>query len=184
MRRWDQAAQSNLVPRRQLEEPGLLAQRSFAAAERGSPWRSCGEERMSSARSSGEHPRPGIYERHGSQTVQRHELHARHAQHSAGCARGKSMWDASQLAVNGTLRVTTLVPTSISGVGHLNDGNFGFTIAGGVGQAYSVRASTDVAAPVASWTVLESGNLPSANYTFTDLNATNFPARFYIISTP
>jgi autotransporter-associated beta strand protein len=94
------------------------------------------------------------------------------------------MWDASQLAVNGTLRVTTTTPTSISGVGHLNDGNVAFTITGGVGQAYSVRASSNVAAPVASWTVLESGILQSANYTFTDLNATNYPARFYIISTP
>jgi autotransporter-associated beta strand protein len=94
------------------------------------------------------------------------------------------MWDASQLAVNGTLRVTTTTPTSISGVGRLNDGNVTFTITGGVGQAYSVRASANVAAPVASWTVLESGTLPSSNYTFTDLNATNYPARFYIISTP
>jgi len=94
------------------------------------------------------------------------------------------MWDASQLAVNGTLRVITTIPTAISGVGHLNDGNVAFTISGGVGQAYSVRASSNVAAPVASWTVLESGILQSANYTFTDLNATNYPARFYIISTP
>lgn len=94
------------------------------------------------------------------------------------------IWDASQLAVNGTIRVTTPTPTGISGAGHLNDGNVAFTITGGVGQAYSVRASSDASAPVASWTVLQSGTLPSANYTFTDLTATNFPARFYIISTP
>lgn len=94
------------------------------------------------------------------------------------------IWDASQLAVNGTLRVTTPTPTGISGVGHMNDGNVGFTITGVVGQAYSIRGSNDPSAPVASWPVLERGTLPSANYTFTDLTATNFPARFYIISTP
>ena len=72
------------------------------------------------------------------------------------------IWDASQLAVNGTLRVTTPVPTGISGVGHLNDGNVGFTITGVVGQAYSIRGSNDPSAPVASWPVLQSGTLPSA----------------------
>ena len=94
------------------------------------------------------------------------------------------VWDASQLAVDGTLRVKTPVPTTISGVGRLGDGNVGFTINGGFGQAYSVRASSNVAAPVATWTVIESGTLPSASYNFSDLNATNFPSRFYIISTP
>jgi hypothetical protein len=94
------------------------------------------------------------------------------------------VWDASQLAVDGTLRVTTPVPTAISGVARLSDGNVGLTINGGFGQAYSIRASADLSVPVASWPVLESGTLPSASYTFHDLTATNFPNRFYSISTP
>jgi autotransporter-associated beta strand protein len=94
------------------------------------------------------------------------------------------VWDATHLAVDGTLRVTTPVATSIAGVGRLPDKNVGFTINGAFGQAYSVRASANVAAPVASWTVLQSGTLPSASYFFTDLASTNFPSRFYIISTP
>jgi autotransporter-associated beta strand protein len=94
------------------------------------------------------------------------------------------VWDASRLAMDGTLRVTTPVATTISGVGRLPDRNVGFTINGPAGQAYTVRASANVATPLASWTVLQSGTLPSANYIFNDLTATNAPTRFYIISTP
>jgi hypothetical protein len=94
------------------------------------------------------------------------------------------LWDTSTLAVDGTLRVRSIAAPSVAVVSLLPDGNIGLTITGLVGQAYSVRASTDVGLPVGGWTLLQSGSLPASPYVFSDLTATNFPQRFYIISTP
>lgn len=93
-------------------------------------------------------------------------------------------WDTSTLAVDGTLRVRGLAAPAVASVTPLPDGNIGLTITGLVGQAYSVRASTDVGLPVGSWTLLQSGSLPASPFVFNDLTATNFPRRFYILSTP
>jgi hypothetical protein len=41
-----------------------------------------------------------------------------------------------------------------------------------------------VTLPLSSWTVIETGSLPSASYLFNDLSATNYPNRFYLISSP
>ena len=92
------------------------------------------------------------------------------------------VWDTSYLATDGTLRVVGA--PAMGTPSHRLDGNIGFTITGNLGQAYSVRASTNVALPVASWAVLESGNLPSVPYVFTDTTSTNYAARFYQVSTP
>ena len=94
------------------------------------------------------------------------------------------VWDASQLAVDGTLRVVSPVPTSISGAMTLPSGAMSFNISGGIGEAYSVRASTNAALAVTNWTILQSGTLSSTTINFIDLTSTNFPQRFYIISTP
>jgi hypothetical protein len=94
------------------------------------------------------------------------------------------MWDASSLAVNGTLKVVPAVAPVIAGTARRLDGNISFNISGIAGQGYSVRASTNVALPLASWTLLSSGSLPSDVLVFTDLTATNYPARFYRASTP
>ena len=48
----------------------------------------------------------------------------------------------------------------------------------------TLGASTNVALPLVSWTLLSSGNLPSPVSIFTDLTATNYPVRFYRTSTP
>ncbi len=102
----------------------------------------------------------------------------------AGCAGHRVVWDTSTLAVDGTLRVRGLAAPAVASVTPLPDGNIGLTITGLVGQAYSVRASTDVGLPVGSWTLLQSGSLPASPFVFNDLTATNFPRRFYILSTP
>jgi autotransporter-associated beta strand protein len=94
------------------------------------------------------------------------------------------MWDASQLPVNGTLHVTTVVTPTLASAARRSDGNISFQIGGTVGQGYSVRASTNVTLPLSSWTVIQSGSLPSASYLFNDLSATNYPNRFYLISSP
>jgi autotransporter-associated beta strand protein len=94
------------------------------------------------------------------------------------------MWDASDLAVNGTLKVVPAVAPVVSSPTRLPSGNISFNLTGVPGQGYSVRASTNVALPLGSWTVLSSGSLPSAVSTFTDLTATNFPSRYYRASTP
>jgi autotransporter-associated beta strand protein len=94
-------------------------------------------------------------------------------------------WDTSMLATDGTLRVAAApVPPTIAGFARLPDGNFSLTLTGTVGQPYAVLGSTNIALPLAQWTVLESGLLPSSPYTYPDLAATNQPVRFYQTSTP
>ena len=94
-------------------------------------------------------------------------------------------WDASQLAVDGTLRITTLPPApAIASYGRLGDGNFGITVNGVDGRLYSLLASTNVAAPLNTWTVIQSGTQVGSSINFVDLGATNNPIRFYLISAP
>jgi hypothetical protein len=69
-------------------------------------------------------------------------------------------------------------PTKIAG------GNVQINLTGTVGQSYTIRASTNLALPMASWTVLQSGTLPSSPYQYTDTTATNYSKRFYRTSTP
>jgi autotransporter-associated beta strand protein len=72
----------------------------------------------------------------------------------------------------------------ITGGTRLNDGNFALTFSGPAGQDYSVRASTNAAQSRASWPVLTSGTFSGTPVTYSDLGATNFPRRFYLISLP
>jgi autotransporter-associated beta strand protein len=94
------------------------------------------------------------------------------------------MWDASQLPVDGTLHVTTLIAPTLANPARQPNGSISFGISGTVGQGYSVLASTNVTLPLSSWTVIQSGSLPSVPYVFNDLSATNYPVRFYLISSP
>jgi hypothetical protein len=94
------------------------------------------------------------------------------------------MWDASNLAVDGTLKAVTALPPVVSSPTRLPDHNISFGITGVVGEGYSVRVTTNVSQPLSSWQLLESGSLPSVPYIFNDLNATNYPYRFYRVSTP
>jgi autotransporter-associated beta strand protein len=94
------------------------------------------------------------------------------------------MWDASNLAVDGTLNAVTATTPVVSSPSRLPDYNISFSITGVAGQGYSVRATTNVSQPLSNWTLLQSGSLPSVPYVFTDLGATNYPRRFYRVSTP
>jgi autotransporter-associated beta strand protein len=94
------------------------------------------------------------------------------------------MWDASNLAVDGTLHVATTIAPIVNNPTRRPDGNISFQINGVMGQGYSVLASTNIALPFSSWPIIQSGSLPSSSYLFNDLNATNFSRRFYLISSP
>jgi hypothetical protein len=72
----------------------------------------------------------------------------------------------------------------VSSPTRLPDHNISFGITGVVGEGYSVRATTNLSSPLGSWTLLQSGSLPSVPYIFKDLSATNYPYRFYRVSTP
>jgi len=67
----------------------------------------------------------------------------------------------------------------------LGNGNvqFGFTNLGGL--SYTVLASTNVAAPLNTWSNLGAAvEAPPSTFTFTDLQATNYPSRFYRVQGP
>jgi hypothetical protein len=66
----------------------------------------------------------------------------------------------------------------------LPGGAFQLTFSGNAGDPYTVRASTDVNLPLASWSSLATGTFTTNAATFTDSSATNQPRRFYIISVP
>ena len=74
----------------------------------------------------------------------------------------------------------------LSGITRLGDGSMQFTMRGVPCYSYRLWASTNVSlAPVtATWTQLSTGTFSSAPAVFTDTSATNFPQRFYIITTP
>lgn len=93
-------------------------------------------------------------------------------------------WDTSGLLEDGSIKVVEGAPPTLSGATVLPDGNFQLTLTGSVGQAYKLLATSDVTAPLSTWTVLEAGTLPSATYQYTDLTATNHAYRFYVTATP
>jgi len=85
-----------------------------------------------------------------------------------------------------TLTVTTLVPPTLTSPSSLGDGNVQFTFSGGDGQNYRVWASTNVAlTPIqTTWMQIGSGTFGASPVTFSDLNATNYPMRFYVVTVP
>jgi fibronectin-binding autotransporter adhesin len=93
-------------------------------------------------------------------------------------------WDTSALGT-GTLRVSGTA-ADITAYKVLNNGNFQLTFTGPNGAGYRVWASTNAALkPVTStWTPLFTNTFGTSPVTFTDTQASSFPRRFYVISTP
>lgn len=89
-------------------------------------------------------------------------------------------------STSATLTVIPLTPPSISSPGVLPDGNFQFSASGVSGQPYRIWASPDVTlTPITTtWTLLSSGTFGAGPASFSDLQATNYPQRFYIITVP
>lgn len=84
------------------------------------------------------------------------------------------------------LVVTSVSATApvFSGIATLPDHNFQLTFSGANGQGYAVLATTNLALPLAEWTTISTGTFGSAPVTFDDLNATNYPQQFYIVTYP
>ena len=87
---------------------------------------------------------------------------------------------------NGTLAVVSLPPPRpvFTGFGHLSNGSFSLSFTGASGVDYTVYATTNVALPISSWTVITNGLFNGAAVNFQDTNATNFRARFYQVELP
>jgi autotransporter-associated beta strand protein len=64
------------------------------------------------------------------------------------------------------------------------NGSMSFTATGEPGQSYSLMSSTNVALPLANWTVLTSGTIAESPFTLNDLTATNALRRFYYLRMP
>ncbi|MDR3458278.1 MAG: autotransporter-associated beta strand repeat-containing protein [Verrucomicrobiae bacterium] len=96
-------------------------------------------------------------------------------------------WDASGLT-NGTLKVvggTPAAPQFVQAPFQLGDGNFQLKFSGTSGN-YRLWTTTNLTfKPVTStWTLLTSGTFSGGTVTFKDNTATNYPQRFYVITTP
>ncbi len=67
----------------------------------------------------------------------------------------------------------------------LGNGNVQFAFTNLSGPSYRVLASTNVAAPLNTWSNLGAPTeAPAGTFTFTDLQATNYPQRFYRVTMP
>jgi fibronectin-binding autotransporter adhesin len=91
-------------------------------------------------------------------------------------------WDASQLNVNGRLSVSgQVIPPQIGGLLVAGTTNVISGTGGMPGAAYNVLTSTNVALPLASWTVLGNGTFASdGSWIYTNRFATN-ALQFYTV---
>jgi len=82
--------------------------------------------------------------------------------------------------------ITPASPVISSSVLLLGTGNVQFSFSGTQNADYRVWATTDIALTpvVGTWTQVGEGTFGVTPVTFTDLQATNFPQRFYIITSP
>jgi hypothetical protein len=58
------------------------------------------------------------------------------------------------------------------------------TFRAGLGQNYTVLAATNLLAPITAWSVVSTGTAPVGPFVVPDLEATNFPQRFYRVRSP
>jgi autotransporter-associated beta strand protein len=76
-----------------------------------------------------------------------------------------------------------LTPPEFSGYGPLSGTSFPLTFSGPSGQSYQVLMSTNVALPLASWSLLSSGTFGGSAVNYTNTSATN-ALEFYRIQSP
>jgi fibronectin-binding autotransporter adhesin len=95
---------------------------------------------------------------------------------------------AFRVATNGNALVLNYTaaskPLAFSGIQRFANGTFNLTISGTPGTGFTIHASTNLDLTPSAWTVLGSGTIGEETTTFDDLTSTNYPNRFYIISTP
>ena len=82
-----------------------------------------------------------------------------------------------------TLNISITPPLIKSIVPNLG-GDVTLTGNGPVGETYQVLATTNVELPLVNWTTVDAGVFTGGIFNVTDTQATNYPQRFYRISTP
>jgi autotransporter-associated beta strand protein len=93
----------------------------------------------------------------------------------------------NKTALDGSIEVLSAapaVPPEVEGYEQLADGNFKLLFSGPTGARYSVRAATSVSLPLVDWTVLGAGVFGASPASYADLDATNHPQRYYLITIP
>ena len=76
-----------------------------------------------------------------------------------------------------------LVKLTVKAFAPLSASSFQVNFSGPIGQSYSLLSSTNVALPIADWTVLSSGTFNGSPVIFTDYGASNV-LQFYRIKSP
>jgi autotransporter-associated beta strand protein len=90
-------------------------------------------------------------------------------------------WNTNTLT-NGVLSVVTTVGPQFTSLAQSSDGNFQFSGSGAAGVTYTLNAATNLTPPEV-WTFVTNAVANQAGlFQFSDLSATNFPERFYRIS--
>ena len=80
--------------------------------------------------------------------------------------------------------VTAPVPPVLSGAGILTGGGFALTGTGTAGQAYVLLGASNLVPPIV-WLPLATNSADTnGNFNFNDPQATNWPQRFYRLTTP
>jgi uncharacterized delta-60 repeat protein len=72
----------------------------------------------------------------------------------------------------------------LSGVWRLSDGNIRLTGSGPSGAAYRVLATTNLGLPLGNWLQIGAGTFTGGLLDCADLQATNYPRRFYRVCSP
>jgi autotransporter-associated beta strand protein len=89
-------------------------------------------------------------------------------------------WNTTSLT-NGVLSVVATVPPQFGSIAQLGDGNFQFGGSGAAGVSYELDAATNLASPI-DWSFVTNAVADqNGSFQFADLQATNFPQRFYRI---
>ncbi len=100
-------------------------------------------------------------------------------------------WDTSQLNVNGSIKLTAILPPpSFTGfdISDLADGNLFFSATNGApNAAVNILTSTNLAAPLSTWTLLAQTAFDSnGNITHQEVDGVDptLPVSYYVIQTP
>ncbi|HUA66228.1 MAG TPA: hypothetical protein VME24_10295, partial [Alphaproteobacteria bacterium] len=90
-------------------------------------------------------------------------------------------WNTNSLT-NGVLSVISTVAPQFGSITPRPDGNYDFTGTGASNTIYDLVAATNLSPPVA-WLLITSATAnATGNFQLSDLQATNFPIRFYRIT--
>ena len=93
----------------------------------------------------------------------------------------------NKLAVDGSIKVVSYIAPPVvtsGGVNVLPNGNVTLTATGTVGSTYTLRGSTSLLTPRASWQVVATGTVGTSPFSVTDTTASGSAQKFYIFSTP